>query len=166
MGCPTKLSAIKNAVGGLSLVLEEFFDGEMVAHGVILTRGGVVRRSFNATMKGAWEESGNALSGVLTEDFVFNDGEKLQRRWEFSRTSGGSYSGTAPDVEGTARLATSGNALRMDYSLMVPVNGKTIAVTVEDWLWLMQADVVVNKSTMCKWGFRVGEIVTTILKKP
>jgi len=53
----------------------------------------------------------------------------------------------------------------MDYALMVPVSGKTFVVNVEDWLWLMEPDVMVNKSTMCKWGFRVGEIITTIIKK-
>lgn len=165
MGCSTKVTVEENAAGGSPLVLEEFFDGELAAHGVILSRGGSVRRSFNAVMRGSWEEKDGALHGVLTEDFVFNDGEKLLRRWEFIKTDEGQYTGTASDVEGTALLATSGNALRMDYALMVPVSGKTFVVNVEDWLWLMEPDVMVNKSTMCKWGFRVGEIITTIIKK-
>ncbi|MDC0336031.1 DUF3833 domain-containing protein [Pseudodesulfovibrio sp.] len=164
MVCTTQISAKKNALGGAPLVLENFFAGELRAHGVILTRGGKVRRSFNAIMRGAWEEKGGTLQGVLTEDFVFNDGEKILRRWEFTKTGDGQYTGTASDVEGTALLATSGNALRMDYALVVPVSGKTFVVNVEDWLWLMEPDVIVNKSTMCKWSFRVGEIITTIVR--
>lgn len=164
MFCSTQVSAKENAVGGVPLLLEDFFAGELDAHGVILTRGGKVRRSFNATMRGTWEENNGTLQGVLTEDFVFNDGEKLLRRWEFVKTGDGQYNGTASDVENTALLATYGNALRMDYALLVPVSGKTFVVNVEDWLWLMERDVVVNKSTMCKWGFRVGEIITTIIK--
>jgi len=165
-GCPSGISAKENAVGGPPLILEDFFNGKLAAHGVILSRSGKVRRSFNAVMRGAWEEKGGTLHGVLTEDFVFDDGEKLSRRWQFVKVAEGQYSGGASDVEGKASLATSGNALRMDYALMVPVSGKTIVVNVEDWLWLMKPDIVVNKSTMRKWGFRVGEIITTIIRRP
>lgn len=163
-GCSSNVSVEENAVGGSPLVLEVFFNGELTAHGVILSRGGSVRRSFNAVMRGEWKEEGGVLRGVLTEDFAFNDGEKLQRRWEFTKTSDGRYDGAASDVVGRARLATSGNALRMDYTLVVPVGGRTLNVDVEDWLWLMEPHVLVNKSTMRKWGIRVGEIVTTILR--
>jgi hypothetical protein len=166
MGCSSGISAEENAVGGTPLILEEFFNGELAAHGVILSRSGKVRRSFNAIMRGTWEDKAGALHGVLTEDFVFDDGEKLQRRWQFVKAAEGQYSGGASDVQGKALLATSGNALRMDYALMVPVSGKTFVVNVEDWLWLMEPDVVVNKSTMRKWGFRVGEIITTIIRAP
>lgn len=164
-GCPGGVSARENAAGGAPLVLESFFEGELAAHGVILARGGRVRRSFNAVMRGAWEERTGRLHGVLTEDFVFDDGEKLLRRWELVKTGEGAYSGTASDVEGAALLATAGNALRMDYALKVPVRGRTVVINVEDWLWLMEPDVVVNKSTLCKWGFGVGEIITAIIRK-
>ena len=165
MGCST-ITVQDNAAGGAPLVLEEFFDGHLTAHGVILTRGGSVRRSFNATMDGVWREREGVLQGTLTEDFVFNDGEKLQRVWEFTKTGEGTYTGTASDVTGTGTLATSGNALRMDYVLQVPVGDSNMDITVEDWLWLMEPDVIVNKSSMYKFGFRVGEIITTILKRP
>lgn len=155
----------ENAAGGHAFVLEDFFDGEMTAHGVILTRGGKVRRSFNAVMTGVWEEREGTLHGVLTEDFVFDDGEKLRRQWQLHRTGDGLFEGTAADVEGTALLAASGNALRMDYTLLVPVSGRAISVRVEDWLWRMEPGVVVNKSIMRKWGFRVGEIITTIIRR-
>lgn len=65
-----------------------------------------------------------------------------------------------------ATLETFGNALRMDYALMVSIRDGALTVQVEDWLWRMEPDVVVNKSTMRKWGFRIGEIVTTIVRKP
>ncbi|GAB7023175.1 DUF3833 domain-containing protein [Salidesulfovibrio brasiliensis] len=165
MGCSAP-SAEENAAGGTPFTLETFFTGELDAHGVILSRNGKVRRSFNAVMRGEWTESDGALQGTLTEDFVFNDGEKLQRRWTLTKTADNRYIGTAPDVEGTAQLQTAGNALRMDYDLTVPVSGRSFVLNVEDWLWLMEPNVVVNKSIMKKWGFRVGEIITTIIKRP
>ena len=158
------VSARENSAGGEPLVVETFFDGELSAHGVILSRGGRVRRSFNATMRGAWEEREDQLHGILTEDFLFDDGEKLLRRWDFLKTAEGVFSGTASDVKGAASLSAYGNALRMDYALMVPVGGRTLVVDVEDWLWRMDSTVIVNKSTLRKWGFRVGEIITTIIK--
>lgn len=165
VGCSGNVNVEENSAGGVPIVLEDFFNGELDAHGVILTRGGSVRRSFNAVMRGSWEEKDGALHGILTEDFIFNDGEKLQRRWEFTKTGNGTYTGTASDVEGEATLATSGNALLMDYNLIIPVKGRTLTVNVEDWLWLMTPETIVNKSTMHKWGFRVGEIITTIIRR-
>jgi len=165
-GCST-VSVSDNAAGGYPFVLEEFFSGKLSAHGVILDRKGKVRRSFNAIMCGEWHKEEGMLKGVLTEEFTFNDGEVLQRRWEMKRVAAGRYEGTAADVEGIAVLETSGNALRMDYALVVPTGkGRTITVQVEDWLWRMEPNVVVNKSTMRKWGLRVGEIITTILRMP
>lgn len=163
-GC-SNIPASDNAAGGTPFVLQEFFSGELEAHGVILSRGGEVRRSFNAVMRGKWHQENGVLRGVLTEDFVFDDGEELQRRWELTGTGEGRFEGTASDVEGTAVVESAGNAVRMDYSLVVPVSGRSVTLSVEDWLWRMEPDVVVNKSTMRKWGFRVGEIITTIIRR-
>lgn len=164
VGC-SNVSPSENAVGGTHFVLEQFFSGELKAHGVILGFGGKVRRSFNAVMHGEWHEENGIMHGVLTEQFVFDDGEKLDRRWEFKKIGENQFEGTAADVEGIAKLEVSGNALRMDYALLVPVKDKTISLQVEDWLWLMEPNVVVNKSTMRKWGFKVGEIITTIIRE-
>ncbi|SIN74771.1 DUF3833 family protein [Halodesulfovibrio marinisediminis] len=163
VGC-SNITPSENAAGGHPIVLEKFFTGELKAHGVILGFGGKVKRSFNAVMHGEWREEEGVLKGVLTEKFIFDDGEKLERRWDFTSVGDGRFEGTASDVEGTAKLETSGNALRMDYALLVPVSGRTISVQVEDWLWLMTPDILVNKSTMRKWGFKVGEIITTIVR--
>ena len=147
-------------------MLEEFFTGELEALGVILRRNGSVRRSFCATMHGTWEQAGAELQGSLTENFVFDDSETLTRCWTLTRQTHNRYTGTAADVEGTAVLQTHGNALKMDYALVLPVRGKSITVMVEDWLWLMQPDILVNKSILRKWNIRLGEIITTIRKIP
>ena len=49
------------------LVLEEFFSGNLSAHGVVKNRGGKVIRTFNATIKAGWEDG----VGTLDEDFIF-----------------------------------------------------------------------------------------------
>lgn len=164
VGC-SNIPTSENAAGGHPIVIEEFFTGELKAYGVILGLGGKVKRSFNAVMHGEWQKDEWPLKGLLTETFIFDDGEKLERRWEFTSVGVGRLEGTASDVEGIAKLETSGNALRMDYALLIPVSGRTISVQVEDWLWLMEPNIVVNKSIMRKWGFKVGEIITTIVRE-
>ena len=51
-----------------TLVAEEFFDGQLTAHGVVKDRSGKVIRSFNADIKAYWEDG----IGTLEEDFVFD----------------------------------------------------------------------------------------------
>ncbi|MEQ8802101.1 MAG: DUF3833 family protein, partial [Haliea sp.] len=46
------------------LVPEEFFQGQLTAHGVIKNRGGKVIRYFNADIKAWWEDG----IGTLEED--------------------------------------------------------------------------------------------------
>ncbi|WP_066855067.1 DUF3833 family protein [Halodesulfovibrio spirochaetisodalis] len=161
----SNITAQSNAAGGEPFALEEFFAGELAAHGVMLGRNGRVLRSFTAVMHGSWQQNTNGMQGHLTENFVFDNGEKMQRFWEFVGTGDKQFEGTAADVQGVAELVWYGNALRMDYTLVVPFKGRTLAVQVEDWLWRMNSEVVVNKSIMRKWRFRVGEIITTIIRK-
>jgi len=41
----------------------------------------------------------------------------------------------------------------------------TINVALDDWMWLIQDGVLVNRSEIRKFGFRVGE-VTIFFRKP
>ncbi len=160
----TGVPAADNVTRGPKMVLEEFFSGDLTAAGVILGRFGKVRRSFTAEMHGSWKEQKGVLRGVLTESFLFDDDQRLERGWALVQTGPESYEATAEDVKGTATLATAGNVLRMDYTLEIPLAGHEVTVQVEDWLWHMREGVVVNKSIMRKWGIRVGEILTTIFR--
>lgn len=143
------------------LVLHEYFAGTHTGYGVILSRGGDVMRSFSCTFQGEWPSPD---AGVLKEVFTFDDGEVLNREWQFKRTGDNTYSGTAADVVGTATLAIHHNFLQMHYTLEIPYSGRTIHVQADDKLWLMQDGVMLNRSGLSKWGFHVGEIVVSIHK--
>jgi hypothetical protein len=43
--------------------------------------------------------------------------------------------------------------------LLLPVDGKTYEVQFDDWMYLMNDSVMLNKSEMRKFGFKLGEIV-------
>lgn len=145
-----------------TLVAEQFFDGPLSAHGVVKNRSGKVIRYFNATLQGSWEDG----VGTLEEQFVFDDGEHQERIWTLKPLGDGRYQTSAGDVTGDGAMAVAGNSVFMQYILQVPYNGSTLEVKVDDRMYLVNADTLVNESIMYKWGFRVGEVLLVIKKLP
>ena len=144
-----------------ALDLREFFDGDLVAHGMLQDRSGRMTRRFTATLQGSW----NGESGTLVEHFVFDDGEEQDRTWTLQHLGSGRYSGTAGDVLGTASGATAGSVFQWRYQLDVPWRDGTIAVTLDDWLYLVDERHLINRTELTKFGFRVGELTLVISKR-
>lgn len=142
--------------------LEEFFNGPLTAHGVLKNRSGEVTRYFNADLMGSWKDG----VGTLKENFLFDDGEKQQRVWTLKPNANGQYTSTAGDVVGKGSLALSGNALFMKYVLQVPYDGDVINVNVDDRMYMVNKNVVINESVLSKFGFNVGYLSLVIEKRP
>lgn len=140
---------------------EDFFSGQLTAHGVIKNRGGEVTRYFTASIDASWSNG----VGTLAEKFVFNDGEIQYRTWTLTPTPSGQYSATAGDVIGTGIAKTSGNAMQLDYVLEIDYRNKKMNLDVEDWMWRVDENTVINHSILRKWGFRVGSIQLAIIKQ-
>lgn len=151
-GCSAKIGDYAN--DGPPLHLDEYFVGNIVAHGMVQDRSGKVTQRFRADIVGTWE--GN--QGVLDEVFYWDDGREETRVWQLTKTGPNQYEGTAGDVVGIARGTTAGNALHWVYQLEVPFRNGTIAITLDDWMFLLDEDRLVNRTEMRKFGFRVGEI--------
>lgn len=139
---------------------EEFFNGPMTAHGVLKNRSGEVTRTFNATIEASWKDG----VGTLVERFEFNNGEVQLRTWILAPQGDGRYTATAGDVLGNGDAETNGNAFHLNYTLQIQHNGKPLALSVDDWMFRINQDVVINRSTLHKWGFQVGSIELVILK--
>ncbi len=142
------------------LDVEQFFRGDLTAHGVVKDRSGRVIRSFVATIDASWEGG----TGTLDEHFVFDDGERQRRVWVLERQAPGRYSASAGDVTGTALLASAGNSMFLEYVLQVPYRGDVIDVTVDDRMYLVSPDVMLNESTLYKFGLRVGSLLLVITR--
>jgi hypothetical protein len=153
------------------LNVEEFFNGSLTAHGIVKNRSGEVIRHFNAELEGSWSDG----KGLLKERFVFNDGEVQFRNWTLTpektpqkqhskQTS--TYIGRAEDVVGDGDVTVSGNAMYIRYTLTIPYGDSTIDIDVDDRMYLVSDNVLINESALTKWGFGVGEIVLTIIKEP
>lgn len=143
-----------------AFVLEEFFDGQLSAHGVLKDRSGKVTRYFTADIKAYWQDG----VGTLEEDFVFDDGEQQRRVWTLRPEGQNRYIGTAGDVVGESVIEVSGNSVFLSYVLRVPYNEGTIDVTIDDRMYMISPSVVLNESGMSKFGVSVGELMLVIQK--
>ena len=134
-------------------ILEEYFAGTVRAWGVFQDRFGRLRRQFVVDIQGTWD--GETLT--LVEDFVYDDGETDQRIWTIRKIDEHTYEGTADDVVGTATGISYGNALNWQYDFDLQVGDNTFRVHFDDWMFLQDDDVMINRAEVTKWGFAVGE---------
>jgi hypothetical protein len=140
------------------LKLDQFFQGQSRAWGVLHDWRGKQSVRFTAELCGSWQ--GN--NGDLYELFYFSDGRIEQRHWQLQQNADGSISGSAGDVIGEATGQLAGNALYWEYTLRVPYDGDTLDVKVKDWLYLVDEQNLLNRSTLHKFGVTVGELTLSI----
>ena len=143
------------------LALDRYFNGRVRAHGVFQKRGGEVARRFTVVMDCHWE--GN--QGVLDEAFSYSDGSSQRRVWRLTKHADGRYTGRADDVVGEAEGQASGNAFRWNYTLRLPVDGKEYDVQFDDWMFLIDERVMLNRATMSKFGITLGEVLLSFTKE-
>lgn len=142
-----------------ALDLQRYFNGTLEGHGMFQDRSGQVQRRFVVTIKASW--AGDV--GTLDEDFVWSDGKREKRVWTLRRaagdTTGTRWVGTAADVIGEARGVVSGNALHWNYNFDLKTDdGKHYEVAFDDWMFLIDERVMLNRAVMSFYGFRVGEV--------
>jgi Protein of unknown function (DUF3833) len=122
------------------LDLRTYFNGTLDAYGVFTDRSGAVVKRFTVVMVCTW----NGDDGVLDETFNYSDGTTGKRIW---------------------RMKQKGNAFRWGYTLLLPVDGKTYEVQFDDWMYLMDERVMLNKAEMSKFGIRLGEVTLSFVRR-
>ncbi len=101
---------------------------------------------------------------TLEEDFYWTDGEKQKRTWKIEKLDDNNYVGSAPDVVGNARGYQYGSVFKFEYDLLVPFKSKNIKVSFDDWIFKQDEKVAINRATLTKFGFKVGELTVFFLK--
>ncbi len=140
--------------------IEEYFQGNVKAWGMLQGRSGKVKRQFVADMEGKFD--GQNL--ILDETFVWNDGEMQERRWNIKKVGDNKYEGTAVDVVGIAKGVSFGSAFKFEYKLLVPYKDKKIKIKFDDWIFKQDEKTAINKATLTKFGFKVGELTVFFVK--
>ncbi len=141
--------------------LDKYFNDTLDAYGVFTDRSGQVVKRFTVVMDCTW----NGNNGVLDEAFTYSDGTKQRRVWRLTRHADGRFTGTADDVVGTANGQQRGNAFYWTYTLALPVDSNIINVQFDDWMYLMNDKVMLNKASMSKWGVGLGEVTLSFVKR-
>ena len=142
------------------LIIEEYLSGNVKAWGVLQNRSGKVTRQFSADLNGSWD--GKQL--ILNEKFNWDDGEIQNREWTINKIDENNYEGTAGDVVGKAIGYSYGPAFKFEYVLLVPVKGKEMKITFDDWIFKQDDRVAINRATMTKFGFKVAELTVVFVK--
>lgn len=169
------------------LILNEFFNGDLTAHGIIKNRSGEVIRYFNVAMTGTWNDDG---VGTLAEKFIFDDDSIEFRTWTFTPVTQANseasylesrdfelrnlesshlerkiqYTAKADDTLAPSLIELEGNAFFMNYDLLINYQGDQIDVNIDDKMYLVNNNIIINESVMSKYGFEVGYITLTIIK--
>lgn len=143
------------------LDLKQYFNGKIDGWGMVQDRSGKVTRRFHVVIDAKWAGD----TGVLDESFQWSDGKTEKRIWTITK-NGDRYTGTAGDVIGTAAGEATGNALRWNYVLALPVDGSTYHVDMDDWMVLIDKDTLGNKTRMSKFGVHLAEITIFFRRQP
>ena len=142
------------------LIIEDYLSGNVKAWGILQDRSGKVTRQFSADLNGEWD--GKQL--ILNEKFNWSDGEVQKRQWQITKLDEHNYEGTAGDVVGKAKGYSYGPAFKFEYVLLVPIKGKEIKITFDDWIFKQDDRVAINRATMTKFGFKVAELTVMFVK--
>jgi len=137
-----------------TLDLERFFSKPVKAWGIFEKRSGEVAKRFEVDI--ASRREGNNL--ILDERFLYSDGTRQRRVWTLTPDGPNRWRGRAGDVVGEAIGEVAGNALRWRYRLNLPVDGSVYEVSFDDWMYLMDEDTLINRSSMSKFGVEWGQV--------
>jgi Protein of unknown function (DUF3833) len=143
------------------LDLRRYFNGTLDAHGVFTDRSGTVLRRFTVLMQCRWQGD----NGELDELFTYSDGTRERRVWRLTRHADGRYTGRADDVVGEAQGQERGNAFHWTYTLALPVDGKVWEVQFDDWMYLVDDQVMLNRARMSKFGIHLGDVTLSFRKR-
>lgn len=143
------------------LNLPQYFNGTVDGYGIFTDRSGTVRKRFTVRIACDWQGD----QGTLDEDFTYADGSTQKRIWHLTRGADGHFTGRADDVLGEAIGESLGNTLHWTYTLLLPVDGRTVEVQFDDWMYRMSDQVLLNKATMRKFGVTLGEVTLSFFKR-
>jgi hypothetical protein len=140
--------------------LLSWLEGSSHAQGVFEDRKGRVRRRFSVEMMGT--PDGNTLR--LHERFIFEDGERQERTWLLTRGAGRSFTGRAEDSVSEAHGRFEQGVAYLCSELRLKIGSRRVAMRFDDAFYEVGPGLVLNRSTMSKWGIRLGQILIQFRK--
>jgi hypothetical protein len=157
----TTPSTIQTSMTQPAFDLREYFDGPVEAWGQFQKRNGEVVKRFHVEMTGSWQ----GQQGTLDEHFRYDDGSMERRVWQLTDLGNGQFKGQAADVVGVALGQSNGSMFGWRYTMRLPVGDRTYDVQFDDRMYRHDATHMINRATVRKFGFKVGEVTLFFQKK-
>jgi hypothetical protein len=157
--CSNQVNIYKDFQPQLSL--ENFLNGHIVGTGFIEDWRGRVTRQFDFQGEASWN------NGICTfeEQMNYYDGKSDHRTWVIKKINDHYYEGKTEEVIGIAKIFINGNAMNWQYKMDVKVDNSTYRLSFDDWMYLMNNDVLINKNSFKKFGLKVGSLTLVMNKK-
>lgn len=140
--------------------LLSYFEGRTVASGVFEGRSGRQKRRFTVDMSG--RAKGSTLE--LEEHFVFDNGERQERTWVLTRGAGQSFTGLCEDSVSAAHGSFEQGRAYLCSALRLKVGNRLVAMQFDDVFYDTGEGAVLNRSTVSKWGIRLGQVLIMFRK--
>jgi hypothetical protein len=134
--------------------LTTFLHGRTHAWGIFEDRFGRLRRRFNVTMTGTWNDG----IFVLDETFIYDDGRIEHRVWRVTPLSEGRFSAACDDCIGHAMGQCAADQVEMTYKFRLRLPSRTLIVDFVDRLYKISDTTAVNRATVRKWGVKIGDL--------
>jgi len=142
--------------------LESFFDGNVMAWGIVQNRSGEVVQRFVVNIDGGMQNG----KLILDETFEYGLGDGPSKRiWTLSKNADGTYTGSAGDIAGDATGTPHGNAFNFVYEMDLEVDGSTYRVNFDDWFWAFDERTMMNRSYIKKFGIVMAEVTIFMQKQ-
>ncbi len=135
--------------------INQFFDGQVRAWGIVQNRSGEVVQRFIVDIDGRIENG----EIILDETFTYGVGDGPKTRiWRIEQQASGSFIGNAGDIAGPATGTAYGNAFNFRYEMDLPVDDTEYRVAFDDWFWAFDEQTMMNRSYITKFGLVMAEI--------
>ena len=142
--------------------IEAFFDGKVIAWGIVQDRSGEVVQRFIVDID-AYKENDTL---ILDETFTYGLGNGPEKRvWKLTKNADGTYTGEAGDIAGKATGVSHGNAFNFVYEMDLDVGGSRYRVKFDDWFWAFDEDTMMNRSYINKFGITFAEVTIFMQKQ-
>ena len=136
-----------------------YFEGKVDGWGVMYDWRGRVTDKFHILMDGKITNRENGDAHLrLDETFSYSDGRTMERYWEVTKKADGTYEAFAPEVPNGVKAVELEDTISFRYTFNAPVGKRVIALKMDDRMWMIDEDTVMNKNVFKKFGIKVGEL--------
>jgi len=143
------------------LDFKKFLQGSLTGWGIYQDRDGKVSKRFRIDMTAEWQGD----VGKFVENFSFNDGTTQVREWELTRIDDHHYKGKANDSIGEGKGEVWGNTMHWNYTIRTVTDSGTYNLDYDYWMYLIDDKTLINRATLSKFGFTLGDIAVTFHKQ-